>query len=175
MTDEIERLLLQKRPVQILLKIDELEMPYTSTIIKEVDTTFAHATNLLIEMEKLGLVQSHKEGRVKYIELTEHGESVANILSKLVLTMQGGEIYKKISRISSKIESIFEEDLKEKEELNRSEFVRISRRLGPYQREVGKLEESISEGDEGLKNKVAELKRRIEELIEIKSELTNPS
>ncbi|MDY6958155.1 MAG: hypothetical protein SVK08_03255 [Halobacteriota archaeon] len=171
MTDEIERLLLQKRPVQILLKIGELERPYTSTIIKEVDTTFAHATNLLIEMERLGLVLSHKEGRVKYIELTEHGESVVNILKKLALTMQGGETYKKISRISSKIESIFEEDLKDKEELDRSESLRISRRLGPYQREVGKLDEIVSDCDDDLKNKVAELKGRIGELIEIKSEL----
>ncbi|MDY6864589.1 MAG: hypothetical protein SVY15_01275 [Halobacteriota archaeon] len=171
MTDEIERLLLQKRPVQILLKIGELERPYTSTIIKEVDTTFAHATNLLIEMERLGLVLSHKEGRVKYIELTEHGESVVNILKKLALTMQGGETYKKISRISSKIESIFEEDLKDKEELDRSESLRISRRLGPYQREVGKLDEIVTDCDDNLKNKVAELKERIDELIEIKSEL----
>jgi len=175
MTDEIERLLLQKRPVQILLKIDELERPYTSTIIKEVDTTFAHATNLLIEMERLDLVNSHKEGRVKYIELTEHGESVAHILKKLILTMQGRETYKKISRISSKIECVFEEDLKGKEELDRSEFIRISRRLGPYQREVGKLDEIVPDCDEDLINKVSELKGRIDELVEIKSELAKSS
>ncbi|MDY6966297.1 MAG: winged helix DNA-binding protein [Halobacteriota archaeon] len=168
MPNEIENLLLQKKPVQILLTIDEIEKPYTSTIIKEVDTTFAHATNLLSEMERLDLVNSTKEGRVKYIELTEYGKMVVTILKRLVSVLQKYEIFDKISHISSKIERIFEEEIKDKDTLDKSEFIRISKRLGPYQREIGKLTMSSEEYDDEIQEKVSEIKDRIDELVEIK-------
>ena len=84
MENGINRLILQDKPVNILLAIDNIEKPYTSTIIKEVDTTFSHATNLLSEMEKFGLIRFLKVGRVKYVELTDQGKKIVRLLKNLI-------------------------------------------------------------------------------------------
>ena len=175
MENEIERLILQDKPVNILLAIDNLEKPYTSTIIKEVDTTFSHATNLLSEMEKFGLISFLKVGRVKYVELTEKGNRIVILLKNLISALNRADekiedkIYAKISGTSLKLELIFEEELKNKDKLNKSEYIHISQRLGPYKREIDKLEQSI-EYEESKKD-VEVLKGRLDELITIKEKL----
>jgi len=42
-------------------------------------------------MEKLGLLRSEKVGRVKYVELTDHGRVVADSLNDLMLSLGANE------------------------------------------------------------------------------------
>jgi DNA-binding MarR family transcriptional regulator len=82
-TTKIQNLFLQERPAQILLALGELKEPYISMIAKRVDCTFAHASRTLKKMKKLGLVSFTREGRMKYVQLTEKGERVAALLNEM--------------------------------------------------------------------------------------------
>jgi DNA-binding MarR family transcriptional regulator len=62
-------------------------------------------------MEKLGLLRSEKVGRVKYVELTDHGRIVADSLNELVLSLgvneapmknDAGHINQKINNVIRK-------------------------------------------------------------------------
>lgn len=55
----------------------------SSQLAKEVDTTYAHLTKVIVKMEDEGLVTRKQQGRSKYIELTEQGEEVAQKVSEL--------------------------------------------------------------------------------------------
>jgi len=82
-TTKMRNLFLQERPAQILLVLSELKEPYISMIAKRADCTFAHASRTLKKMKKLGLVSFTREGRMKYVQLTEKGERVAALLNEM--------------------------------------------------------------------------------------------
>ncbi len=56
---------------------------YGSVVAKEVDCTYSHAVKILQEMEKAKLVNFEKQGRIKSIQLTEHGNKVAEYIEKI--------------------------------------------------------------------------------------------
>ena len=69
-------------------------------------------------MEKLGLVQSEKVGRVKYVQLTDHGKVIADSLNALVhnlgvddvpLRNDVGYINQKTNNVIRKVETIQKE------------------------------------------------------------------
>jgi len=75
---------LHKMPTSLMLTIRTYDRTYISVLAKECDCTYPHAVKTLCNMEKLGLVQSEKVGRVKYVRLTDHGKTVADSLNALV-------------------------------------------------------------------------------------------
>jgi len=56
---------------------------YGSVLAKEVDCTYSHAVKILQEMEKARLVNFEKQGRIKSIQLTEMGNTVAEHIEKI--------------------------------------------------------------------------------------------
>jgi DNA-binding PadR family transcriptional regulator len=84
-----EQLFLQEKPTLALLAIWSLQKTYASVITKEINSTFAHTTKILAKMEEHGLVQFTVEGRVKYVELTEHGYRVVDALKNLIMAIEG--------------------------------------------------------------------------------------
>lgn len=50
---------------------------YGSQLAKEVDCTYSHAVKILQTLEEIGLVSFEKKGRIKIINLTKKGISVA--------------------------------------------------------------------------------------------------
>ncbi|WMW23093.1 MarR family transcriptional regulator [Methanolobus mangrovi] len=84
-----EQLFLQEKPTLALLAIWSLQKTYASVITKEINSTFAHTTKILSKMEDHGLVQFSVEGRVKYVELTEHGYRVVDSLKNLIMAIEG--------------------------------------------------------------------------------------
>ncbi|WP_342305137.1 MarR family transcriptional regulator [Methanolobus sp. ZRKC5] len=84
-----EQLFLQEKPTLALLAIWSLQKTYASVITKEINSTFAHTTKILSKMEEHGLLQFTIEGRVKYVELTEHGYNVVNALKNLIMAIEG--------------------------------------------------------------------------------------
>lgn len=178
--ENIENMFLRAKPARILLAIANQDKPYASNISKEVDATYAHTTSVLSEMEHCGLISFSQEGRVKYIELTDLGNKIAKALRVLLDIFGGVEIFPKfeevkelqdkITSLSSRMQRIYKEEFSGRKHLSVNESTRISRRLGPYCREVRKMDK-INIQDKELRREFDELKKRIEELMLLKDKL----
>lgn len=84
---ELEELFLRKKPVKLLLSIKIGATPkYVSVLAKETDCTYSHTVKLLDMFRNLGIVEFEKQGRIKYVKLTQDGAELAgdfeNVLRK---------------------------------------------------------------------------------------------
>ena len=76
---ELEELFLRKKPVRLLLNVKMGASPkYVSVLAKETDCTYSHTVKLLEIFKNLGIVEFEKEGRIKYVRLTQDGTELAN-------------------------------------------------------------------------------------------------
>ena len=186
-----EQLFLQEKPTLTLLAISSFKKTYASVITKEISSTFAHTTKILSKMEEHGLVEFTVEGRVKYVELTEHGMNVVDALKNLIIaigeesgaksinasvssdtpssTSKGSDassqsIQQNIDRLSSKIESIYDEASK-----NGADKDAISLKLGPFNRDIAMIEKMVESSndqiDESVINSLNDVCSRIESII----------
>lgn len=60
---------------------------YASTLAKTVDCTYSHVVKILQEMQKAGLVNFEKQGRLKLLTLTQKGKDVAQYIDKIRLAL----------------------------------------------------------------------------------------
>lgn len=88
---EIEKLFFQKMPAKLLISIKRKENPYANSLSKHIDCTYAHTSKLVKKMEKLGLLETAKDGRTKYIELTKEGKKLAEMLEDILKTKSKGK------------------------------------------------------------------------------------
>ena len=98
MTDqnrELEALFLHRKPARMLVYIKQEKYPYASTLAKKIDATYAHTVKLLGKMHNFGLVKFDKEGRVKFVELTERGRDLADEFEILLYRRMAFETPKK--------------------------------------------------------------------------------
>ena len=86
-----DELLLRTKPAKLLISLNTESTKYVTVLAKEIDCTYSHVVKLLNIFVKLGLVKYKKEGRVKYVTLTEDGKEIAKTLEILV---------KKLSKIT---------------------------------------------------------------------------
>ncbi|OPY25030.1 MAG: hypothetical protein A4E23_00161 [Methanomethylovorans sp. PtaU1.Bin073] len=164
-----EQLFLQEKPTLALLAIWSFQKTYASIITKEINSTFAHTTKILSKMEEHGLVKFTMEGRVKYVELTESGFKVVEALKNLIIALEGElpegmepiedegnadlssnikesipdqehEIYDKTKRLNDTIVAIYNELIS-----SRADRETIIMRLGPFKRDLKKIENSMQE------------------------------
>lgn len=178
--ESIENMFLREKPASILLAIAKQNKPYASVISKEVDTTYAHTTSVLSDMEHYGLIFSNQDGRVKYIELTDLGKNVAEALGVLISAFgevqvipkveEDTELQEKITSLRLRVERIYKEEFACRNSLSMTESTKVSRRLGPYCREIRKMDK-IPIRAESLRKEFEELKKRIEELMLLKEKL----
>jgi len=85
-------LFLRVKNVRFLLLLrDRNKKWYTSLLAKMADVTYPHAVQLVKKLEEKGLVKTYKEGRTRYVELTDLGEEVAIALENA---------YRQLSRLS---------------------------------------------------------------------------
>ena len=90
MADDAVSMFLRIKPAKTLILLrDRSKAWYVSKLAKEVDTTYPHMVKLITRMEQLGIVRTRKEGRTRYVELTDKGEELAHDLEG---------IYRHISR-----------------------------------------------------------------------------
>lgn len=83
---ELEDLFLRRKPAKLLIYIKKENKPYASTLAKRIDCTYAHTVKLLQKMENLGLVNFSKDGRIKFVELTDSGTELADQFDSLLNT-----------------------------------------------------------------------------------------
>jgi DNA-binding PadR family transcriptional regulator len=177
---DMEKLFLREKPARILLAIASHKRPYALAIARAVDSTYAHITNVLSEMEQHGLVAFSHEGRTKYIELTDLGKTVAGILGELHSVLGNvelplhdedvGRLRKKIASLGSKIDTIYREELKGKKSLTLKDATRISRRFGPYLREISKIEKQVAKSPK-IKKDFEKVRKRMDELLQLRKKL----
>jgi len=56
---------------------------YASALAKTVDCTYSHVVKILQEMEKSGLVNFEKNGRLKLLTLTKTGSEIADHIDNI--------------------------------------------------------------------------------------------
>lgn len=188
-----EQLFLQEKPTLALLAISSFKKTYASVITKEISSTFAHTTKILSKMEEHGLVEFTIEGRVKYVELTEHGLKVVDVMKNLMIAFGGesiGEnrnafgrsfsqspeptpssaptisqtIQEKIDNLRSKIERIY---IIESESGTDKET--LYRKLGPFNRDIKIIENLIESSKDQIDESVvishSDVRRRLGSII----------
>ena len=63
----------------MLVALKKLTIARNGRILaKEVDCTYSHAVKILQTLERIGLVDFEKKGRIKLIKLTKRGTEVAD-------------------------------------------------------------------------------------------------
>ncbi len=68
----------REKPAMMLLDLKNTkEEIYASTLAKKVNCTYSHVVKILQEMEKAGLVNFEKHGRLKLLTLTKKGQEAA--------------------------------------------------------------------------------------------------
>jgi len=74
----------RKKPALMLIALKKSSrVRYGSILAKEVDCTYSHAVKILQGLEKLGLVDFEKKGRIKLIRLTKKGIEIADHIEKV--------------------------------------------------------------------------------------------
>ena len=74
----------RKKPAMMLVSLRNTKSGiYASSLAKEIDCTYSHVVKTLQEMEKAGLVNFEKQGRLKLLTLTKKGEDVASHMDNI--------------------------------------------------------------------------------------------
>ena len=76
---EIFNVFFREKPAMMLVELKNAKSEvYASSIAKTVDCTYSHVVKILPEMQKAGLVNFEKQGRLKLLTLTKTGQEVAD-------------------------------------------------------------------------------------------------
>ena len=77
------------KPCKILILLrDEKTAWHISKLAKNSDSTYVYATQLLTNLEKLGLVSLESKGKKRVAKLTEKGADVAKLLEDLAIKLK---------------------------------------------------------------------------------------
>jgi len=87
----METLFFREKPARLLVYIKKDTKSYASTLAKKTDCTYAHTVKLLGKMQSLGLVNFDKNGRIKYITLTNFGTELAENFDSLIFGKMNGK------------------------------------------------------------------------------------
>lgn len=76
--------LFREKPVNMLIQMrrNSKNEIYASNLAKSVDCTYSHVVKILQQMQKAGLVNFDKQGRLKLLSLTKKGEEIATYFDK---------------------------------------------------------------------------------------------
>ena len=75
---EIFSVFFREKPAMMLVELKNAKSEiYASSIAKQIDCTYSHVVKILQEMQRAGLVNFEKQGRLKLLTLTKTGAEVA--------------------------------------------------------------------------------------------------
>ena len=76
---EIFSVFFREKPAMMLVELKNAKSEvYASSIAKQVDCTYSHVVKVLKGMQKAGLINFEKQGRLKLLTLTKTGQEVAD-------------------------------------------------------------------------------------------------
>ena len=85
---EIFNVFFREKPAMMLVEMKNAKGEiYASSIAKQVDCTYSHVVKILQEMQKAGLVNFEKQGRLKLLTLTKTGADVAEKIDSIRTTL----------------------------------------------------------------------------------------
>ncbi len=74
----------REKPAMMLLGLHNAKGPvYASNLAKSVDCTYSHVVKILQHMEKSNLITFEKTGRLKLLNLTKEGKTVAEHVNQV--------------------------------------------------------------------------------------------
>ena len=86
--DSIFNVFFREKPAMMLVNLknakDEI---YASSLAKQIDCTYSHVVKILQEMEKSGLINFEKQGRLKLLTLTKKGLEIAEHIDNIRLSL----------------------------------------------------------------------------------------
>jgi len=95
-------LIFQEKPTKLLLVLKESSKKMFQTeISRKINATFAHTLKILELMEKSGIVKSEKDGKRKFVCLTELGVEVAKEVDTVRRMIELAEIESKTEEVYS--------------------------------------------------------------------------
>ncbi len=75
---KIFNIFFREKPAMMLINLKNTKSEiYASSLAKSVDCTYSHVVKILQEMEKAGLINVEKQGRLKILTLTKTGSDIA--------------------------------------------------------------------------------------------------
>ena len=83
-----ENLFLHSKPVKMLIELKKDSIRYATQVSKAVDCTYSHVVKILQQMNKAGLVNFNKQGRLKLLSLTKKGDDVAANIDKVLTQLK---------------------------------------------------------------------------------------
>ena len=76
---EIFNVFFREKPAMMLVELRNAKSEvYASSLAKQIDCTYSHVVKILQEMQKEGLVNFDKQGRLKLLSLTKKGNDIAS-------------------------------------------------------------------------------------------------
>ncbi len=74
----------REKPAMMLVNLKNADSKmYASALAKTIDCTYSHVVKILQEMEKEGLMNFEKRGRLKLLTLTKKGYDVATNIEQI--------------------------------------------------------------------------------------------
>ena len=82
--EHIFNIFFREKPAMMLVGLKNADGEiYASSLAKQIDCTYSHVVKILQEMEKAGLIQFKKQGRLKLLTLTKKGSEVAEHIQNI--------------------------------------------------------------------------------------------
>lgn len=81
---QIFNVFFREKPAMMLLGLKNAKGEvYASSLAKQIDCTYSHVVKILQEMEKSGLINFEKQGRLKLLTLTKQGSEIAENIDSI--------------------------------------------------------------------------------------------
>jgi DNA-binding MarR family transcriptional regulator len=82
--DKIFNVFFREKPAMMLVNLKNSKgAMYASSLAKQIDCTYSHVVKILQEMEKAGLINFEKQGRLKLLTLTKKGSDMADHIAAI--------------------------------------------------------------------------------------------
>ncbi len=82
--EKIFNIFFREKPAMMLVGLKNAKGAiYASSLAKQIDCTYSHVVKILQEMEKAGLINFEKHGRLKLLTLTKKGSDVAENIASI--------------------------------------------------------------------------------------------
>jgi len=74
----------REKPTMMLVNLKNAKTNvYASSLAKSIDCTYSHVVKILQQMEKSGLINFDKKGRLKLLALTKKGNEIAENIDSI--------------------------------------------------------------------------------------------
>ena len=82
--NEVFNIFFREKPAMMLVGLKNTKgATYASSLAKKIDCTYSHVVKILQQMEKAGLINFDKQGRLKLLTLTRKGSEVAEHIASI--------------------------------------------------------------------------------------------